>query len=97
MTVSLPPHDAQTMIATSLSAGVGPFLASTGCLIAHHNEQPALHPTSGFLFCTRNGKPLSPSNIIRRHLHKALKQLNYVNPFTGTHKAGNHGFRRFRF
>ena len=22
--------------------------------------------------------------------------MNYVNPFTGTHKAGNHEFRRFR-
>jgi hypothetical protein len=22
--------------------------------------------------------------------------LGYVNPFTGTHKAGNHAFRRFR-
>lgn len=52
--------------------------------------------TSGFLFCTRKGKPVSATNIIRRHLHKALKQLNYVNPFTGTHKAGNHAFRRFR-
>jgi integrase len=51
---------------------------------------------SGFLFCTRKGKPLSPTNIIRRHLHPALKELNYVNPFTGTHKAGNHAFRRFR-
>jgi integrase len=51
---------------------------------------------SGFLFCTRKGKPLSPTNIIRRHLHTALKELNYVNPFTGTHKAGNHAFRRFR-
>lgn len=52
--------------------------------------------TSGFLFCTRKGKPLSPSNIIRRHLHKALNELKYINPFTGTHKAGNHAFRRFR-
>ena len=26
----------------------------------------------------------------------ALKELKYVNPFTGTHKAGNHAFRRFR-
>lgn len=51
---------------------------------------------TGFLFCTRLGKPLSPTNIIRRHLHPALKQLNYVNPFKGTHKAGNHAFRRFR-
>jgi integrase len=52
--------------------------------------------TTGFLFCTRTGKPLAPSNIIRRHLHKALKELNYINPHTGTHKAGNHAFRRFR-
>ena len=72
-------------------------------------RQVDLHPTiaalfkefvgnraSGFLFSTRQGKPLSPSNIIRRHLHKALKELGYVNPFTGTHKAGNHAFRRFR-
>jgi integrase len=50
----------------------------------------------GFLFCSRQGKPLSQSNILRRHLHPALKQLGYVNPFTGLHKAGNHVFRRFR-
>jgi integrase len=36
------------------------------------------------------------TNIIRRHLHKALGELKYVNPYTGTHKAGNHAFRRFR-
>ena len=51
---------------------------------------------SGFLFASRNGKPLGSSNVIRRHLHPALKELNYVNPHTGTHKAGNHAFRRFR-
>ena len=51
---------------------------------------------SGFLFQTRNGKPLSSSNIIKRHLHPALKELGYVNPLKGTHKAGNHAFRRFR-
>ncbi|HTT20800.1 MAG TPA: site-specific integrase [Candidatus Sulfotelmatobacter sp.] len=51
---------------------------------------------SGFLLASRNGKPLSSSNIIRRHLHPALKQLAYVNSHTGTHKAGNHAFRRFR-
>ncbi|MFY9645055.1 MAG: tyrosine-type recombinase/integrase [Terriglobales bacterium] len=51
---------------------------------------------SGFLFSTRNGKPVSSSNVIRRHLHPALKKLGYINPHTGTHKAGNHAFRRFR-
>ncbi len=51
---------------------------------------------SGFLFSTRNGKPVATSNILRRHLHPALKALKYVNPNTGTHKAGNHAFRRFR-
>ena len=51
---------------------------------------------SGFLFSTRQGRPLWPTNIIRRHLHKALKQLAYVNPIRGDHKAGNHAFRRFR-
>ncbi len=51
---------------------------------------------TGFLFRTRNGKPLGSSCILRRHLHPALKQLGFVNPFTGTHKAGHHAFRRFR-
>jgi integrase len=51
---------------------------------------------SGFLFCSRNGKPLASSNIIRRHLHPALQQAGYVNSITGNHKAGNHAFRRFR-
>jgi integrase len=51
---------------------------------------------SGFLFQSREGKPVSSSNIVRRHLHPALKALNYVNPHTGDHKAGNHAFRRFR-
>jgi integrase len=50
----------------------------------------------GFLFRTRNGKPLSASNILKRHLHPALKRLGYRNPFTGTYKAGNHAFRRYR-
>jgi hypothetical protein len=52
--------------------------------------------TSGFLFQTSNGKPLTLTNILRRHLHPALKELGYVNPHTGTHKAGSHAFRRFR-
>lgn len=51
---------------------------------------------SGFLFSSRSGKPVSSSNVIRRHLHPALEQLKFVNPHTGTHKAGNHAFRRFR-
>lgn len=42
------------------------------------------------------GNTLSQSNIARRHLHEALKKTGYVNPFTETHKAGNHAFRRFR-
>jgi integrase len=51
---------------------------------------------SGFLFTTRNSKPIASSNVIRRHLHPALEKLKYVNPHTGNHKAGNHAFRRFR-
>lgn len=45
--------------------------------------------TSGLLFCTRNGKPLSLSNILRRSLHPILEKL-------GQPKAGSHAFRRFR-
>lgn len=52
--------------------------------------------TSGFLFQSRNGSPLSLPNILGRHLHSALKELGYSNCATGTHKAGSHAFRRFR-
>ena len=45
--------------------------------------------TSGLLFCTRSGKQLHQSNILRRHLHPALAAV-------GFEKAGNHAFRRFR-
>lgn len=51
---------------------------------------------TGLLFRSRNGKPLSLTNILKRHLHPALKALHYVNPHTGDHKAGSHAFRRFR-
>jgi len=51
---------------------------------------------TGFLFTTRNGKALSSSCVLRRHLHPALKKLGYINPSTGNHKAGNHAFRRYR-
>ena len=51
---------------------------------------------TGFLFTTRHGKPLSSSCVLRRHLHPVLKQLGYVNPSTGDHKAGSHAFRRYR-
>jgi integrase len=43
----------------------------------------------GLLFRTRSGKPLSQSNILRRHLHPALEEV-------GFEKAGAHSFRRFR-
>jgi len=33
--------------------------------------------TSGFLFAFRNGKPLSGSNILNRHLHPSLKKLSW--------------------
>jgi integrase len=44
---------------------------------------------SGLLFQTRNGKPLSQSNVVSRCLHPILKAL-------GREKAGFHSFRRFR-
>ena len=44
---------------------------------------------SGLLFCTRTGKPLQQSNILRRWLHPVLAQLNQP-------KCGFHAFRRFR-
>jgi integrase len=52
--------------------------------------------TSGFLFASRNGKPLSDSSILKRHLHPCLKELGWSDPRTGDETAGNHAFRRFR-
>jgi hypothetical protein len=36
--------------------------------------------TSGLLFHTKNGRPLSLSNILRRSLHKVLTQLGSQEP-----------------
>jgi integrase len=44
---------------------------------------------SGLLFQTKNGRPLSQSNVVRRCLHPILKKL-------GREKAGFHSFRRYR-
>lgn len=45
--------------------------------------------TCGLLFCSRNGKPLHQSNLLRRKLHPVLAKL-------GQPKCGMHAFRRFR-
>ena len=45
--------------------------------------------TSGYIFCTSNGKPLGQSNILRRSLHPVLEKL-------GIKRCGFHAFRRFR-
>src|SRR5260370_28635964 len=50
---------------------------------------------SGLLFCSRTGKPLSQSNILRRWLHPILKQLNWKH-MDGRTTTGAHAFRRFR-
>jgi integrase len=50
---------------------------------------------SGLLFCTRTGKPLHQSNILRRVLHPILLGDAKTPGVTGT-KAGAHAFRRFR-
>jgi integrase len=44
---------------------------------------------SGLLFCSKAGKPLGQSNILRRTLHPILAEL-------GQPKCGAHAFRRFR-
>jgi integrase len=45
--------------------------------------------TSGFLFCSKNGKALLQSNILRHWLHPLLEEAKQP-------KAGAHAFRRFR-
>jgi hypothetical protein len=44
---------------------------------------------SGLLFQTRRGKPLCQTNLLKRYLHKALREMGHP-------KAGFHAFRRFR-
>jgi len=51
---------------------------------------------SGLLFCTRTGKPLSQSNVLRRWLHPTLKQLKWEHLESGRTTTGAHAFRRFR-
>ena len=51
---------------------------------------------SGLLFCTRTGKQLSQSNILRRGLHPTLKELKWQDSESGIKQAGSHAFRRFR-
>ena len=53
------------------------------------------HRRSGLLFCTRTGKPLHQSNILRRVLHPILLGDKKTPGVTGK-KAGAHAFRRFR-
>jgi integrase len=65
-------------------------------MIATMLEEFVYGRKTGFLFSTRNGKPVASSNITRRHLHPALKQLGFINASTGSYKAGNYAFRRFR-
>ena len=45
--------------------------------------------TSGFLFCSKTGRPLLQSNVLRAYLHPLLERA-------GQPKAGAHAFRRFR-
>ena len=45
--------------------------------------------TSGFLFCSKAGRPLLQSNILRHSLHPLLEKLQQP-------KSGAHAFRRFR-
>lgn len=52
--------------------------------------------TSGLLFCTRTGKPIYLSHVLKYHLHPALKALGFFNDKTGDHKAGTHACRRYR-
>ena len=51
---------------------------------------------SGLLFCSKKGKQLWQSNILRRHLHPALVKLEWKDAELGITKAGSHAFRRFR-
>jgi integrase len=51
---------------------------------------------SGLLFCSKSGKQLWQSNILRRHLHPILKKLEWKDAELGINKAGSHAFRRFR-
>jgi integrase len=83
----------------SLDSGLHSRLCDFVMATNHQTESTAMQiaeVAKRFLFCTRTGRPVSPSNIIRRHLQPALKKLKYVNMHTGTHKARNHAFRRFR-
>ena len=52
--------------------------------------------TCGRLFCSRTGKQLWQTNILRRGLHPALKKIGWKDEQLGIEKSGSHAFRRFR-
>jgi integrase len=52
--------------------------------------------THGLLFQSRMGKPLSQTNILKRWLHPALKEMNWKDAGSGCTTTGAHAFRRFR-
>lgn len=52
--------------------------------------------TCGLLFCSRTGKQLWQTNILRRGLHPALKKIGWKDEQLGIEKSGSHAFRRFR-
>jgi integrase len=51
---------------------------------------------SGLLFCSRTGRQLWQTNVLRRHLHPALQELGWKDEQLGLTKSGTHAFRRFR-
>ena len=52
--------------------------------------------SSGLLFCSRTGKQLWQTNILRRGLHPALRKIGWKDEQLGIEKSGSHAFRRFR-
>jgi integrase len=60
----------------------------------HHSLGEMLHThlsgrRSGFVFCTSVGTPFARSNVLRRSLHRILREM-------GREKCGFHAFRRYR-
>jgi integrase len=51
---------------------------------------------SGLLFHTPSGTALKATELLYYHLYPALAELGFINPYTGTHQAGFHAFRRYR-
>jgi integrase len=96
LTISIEQKIRKAMVETRLKTKLSKRKVDLHPIIAEVLRQFVGSRTSGLLFQTESGGPLSYGAVVNDELYPALEQLGYLNKHTGTSKAGNHAFRRYR-